>query len=103
MVTIGIGDDIHNSNASALEVSLGFISFFITFIFILSLLVSILGISALWLSLIRRAPTNGGLELMNIYLDWVFESIKLFHAVYLLDNFILQSSQRQECLCKEIT
>ena len=33
---------------------------------------------------------------MNIYLDWVFESIKLFHAVYLLDNFILQSSQRQE-------
>ena len=30
-VTIGIGDDIHNSNAAALEVSLGFISFFITF------------------------------------------------------------------------
>ena len=32
-VTIGIGDDIHNSNAAALEVSLAFISFFITFFF----------------------------------------------------------------------
>ena len=30
-VTIGIGDDIHKSNAAALEVSLGSISFFITF------------------------------------------------------------------------
>lgn len=30
---IGIGDDIHNSNAAALEVSLTFISFFITFFF----------------------------------------------------------------------
>ena len=30
---IGIGDDIHNPNAAALEVSLGFISFFITFFF----------------------------------------------------------------------
>ena len=30
-VTIGIGDDIHNSNASALGVSLGFTSFFIMF------------------------------------------------------------------------
>ena len=35
-VTIGIGDDIHNSNAAALEVSLGFISFFITFFFVLA-------------------------------------------------------------------
>ena len=35
-VTIGIGDNIHNSNAAALEVSLGFISFFITFFFVLA-------------------------------------------------------------------
>ena len=34
-VTIGIGDDIHNSNAAALDVSLGFISFSITFLYLL--------------------------------------------------------------------
>ena len=32
-VTIGIGDDIHNSNAAALEVSLELISFFIEFFY----------------------------------------------------------------------
>ena len=39
----------------------------------------------------------------DVHLDGVLEGVELLHAVYLLDNLVLQSSERKVSLREEIT
>ena len=42
-------------------------------------------------------------KLMDVHLDGILEGVKLLHAVYLLDNLVLQSSERKVSLREEVS